>query len=81
MDIIFSDEFRQDYKKIKDKLIRLKIIKQIRKLETDPNAGKPLKHELKNHRSLRIQPFRLIYRIEENKILIICFEHRKDVYE
>ena len=81
MEIFFSEEFREEFKKIKDKTIRLRIIKQIKKLKELPLAGKPLKYELKNHRSLRIPPFRLIYRIEENKIIINCFDNRKKVYD
>ena len=81
MEIIFSEDFKKEYKKIKDKETRLKIIKQIKKLSERPEIGKPLKYELKNHRSLRIPPFRIIYRLEEEKIIINCFDHRKDVYK
>jgi len=81
MQIIFSKEFKREYKKIKEKNLRLKIIKQIKKLSEQPESGKPLKHNLKNHRSLRIPPFRIIYRLEKNKIIINCFDHRKNVYE
>jgi len=80
MEILFSDEFRRDFKKIKDKTTRLKIIKQLRKLSESPEAGKSLKYNLKNHRSVRVVPFRIIYRIEQDKIIINCFDHRKDVY-
>ena len=80
MDIIFSDEFRKDYKKIKDKSTRLKIIKQLKKLSENPEIGKPLKYNLKNHRSVRVTPYRIIYRIEKDRIIINCFDHRKDVY-
>lgn len=81
MEIIFSEQFKKDFKKIKDKTIRLKIIKQIKKLSNSPDVGKPLKYNLKNHRSIRIPPFRIIYRIESNKIIINCFDHRKYVYQ
>lgn len=81
MEIIFSDDFKKDFKKIKNKEIRLKIIKQIKKLSKLPESGKPLKNKLKNHRSLKISPFRIIYRIENKKIIINCFDHRKDVYD
>jgi len=40
-----------------------------------------LKYELKNHRSVRVSPFRIIYRLEGDKIIINCFDHRKDVYD
>ncbi|MBT4539763.1 type II toxin-antitoxin system RelE/ParE family toxin [Candidatus Woesearchaeota archaeon] len=80
MEIIFSDEFKKDFKKIKDKPTRLKIIKQLKKLSNSPEAGKPLKYNFKNHRSVRVAPYRIIYRLEEKKIIINCFDHRKDVY-
>ncbi|NOZ80225.1 MAG: type II toxin-antitoxin system RelE/ParE family toxin [DPANN group archaeon] len=81
MEIIFSEEFRKDFKKIKDKSTRLKLIKHIKKLEELPESGKPLKYDLKNHRSVRIPPFRIIYRLEKNKIILNCFDHRKDSYK
>lgn len=81
MEIIFSDEFKKDFKKIKDKTTRIKIIKQLKKLAEMPEAGKPLMYNLKNHRSIRIAPFRIIYRLENDKIIINCFDHRASVYD
>lgn len=81
MEILFSEEFRKEFKKIKDKETRLRIIKQVKKLAETPEAGKPLKYGLKQHRSVRISPYRIIYRIESDKLIINCFDHRKDVYE
>ncbi len=80
MEIIFSNDFKKDFKKIKDKNIRLKIIKQLKKLSKNPNVGKPLKYTLKNYRSLRIPPYRIIYHIEKEVIMVNCFDHRKKVY-
>jgi len=80
MQIIFSDEFRRDFKKIKDKSTRISIINHLKKLERIPESGKPLQYDLKGHRSIRIPPFRIIYRIENDKIIINCFDPRKDVY-
>ncbi len=81
MEIIFSDEFKKDFKKIKDKTTRIKIIKQLKKLAEMPEAGKPLMYNLKNHRSIRVAPFRIIYRLEKDKIIINCFDHRGNVYD
>jgi len=80
MEIIFSDEFKKDFKKIKNKSLLLNLLKHIQKLSEFPESGKPLRYELKNHRSIRIKPFRIIYRLENDKIIINCFEHRKEVY-
>lgn len=81
MEIIFSEEFRREFKKIKEKSIRLKIIKQLKKISEVPESGKPLRYELKGHRTIRVTPFRIIYRIEKDAVIINCFDHRKDVYE
>jgi len=81
MEIIFSEEFKNEFKKIKDKTTRIKIIKHIKKLQLLPTSGKPLRYDLKNHRTTRIPPYRLIYRIEGDKIIINCFDHRKEVYD
>lgn len=81
MEIIFSEEFKRDFQKIKDKTTRLRIIKQLKKLSDMPDAGKPLKYEWKNHRSVRVPPFRVIYRLDGEKIIINCFDHRKVIYD
>ena len=81
MRIVFSDDFEKTYKKIKDKTTKERIVKQLYKLESNPEAGKPLMHNLKNNRSLRVHPFRIIYRIEKDKLFVLCFDHRKEVYE
>ena len=81
MQIIFSEEFKKEFRKIKDKPTRLKLIKNIWKLGELPESGKPLQYQLKGHRSIRIPPYRIIYRLEKDSIIINCFDHRKDVYK
>jgi len=81
MQIIFSEEFKKDFKKIKDKSVRIRIINHLKKLDQLPESGKPLQYNLKGHRSIRISPFRIIYRIEQDRIIINCFDYRKDVYK
>lgn len=80
MQIIFSEEFKKDFKKIRDKSMRMRLINHIKKLGLLPESGKPLQYGLKGHRSVRIPPFRIIYRLEKDTIIINCFDHRKDVY-
>ena len=80
VEILFSEEFKKEFQKMKDKTTRLRIIKQIKKLAMLPESGKPLQYGWKNHRSVRVPPYRIIYRLEEHRIIINCFDHRKDVY-
>ena len=81
MEIIFSEEFKDEFNKIKDKSVRIKVIKHIKKLAELPESGKPLSYELKGHRTVRVPPFRIVYRLEKDRIIINCFDHRKNVYE
>jgi mRNA-degrading endonuclease RelE of RelBE toxin-antitoxin system len=80
MEIVFSREFRDEYRRIRDDATRMRILKQIRKLEKNPKAGKPLRGVLKNYRTLRVPPHRIIYRMEEGRVIINCFGHRNRMY-
>lgn len=54
------------------------------RLMTDPiGFGKPLRYSLKGHRRLRVGDYRIVYRIDSHKdiIIIIAIKHRKEVYE
>lgn len=81
MKIVFSDEFNKIYNKIKNEQLRFRLLKVINKLKEQPYFGKPLRYNLKEHRSIRIKPFRVIYRIENDSIIIICFDHRNHIYD
>ncbi|MBL7059321.1 type II toxin-antitoxin system RelE/ParE family toxin [Candidatus Pacearchaeota archaeon] len=76
--IIPSNEFIKQIKKL-DSFNQLKLEKQIRKIVENPNVGKPLKYK-RNERTLYIKPFRLIYSIGNNEIILLKFEHRKSIY-
>ena len=76
--IIPSNNFIKDTKKI-DLFLREKIEKQIRKIVENPKVGKPLKYK-KGERSLYIKPFRLVYAVRNDEIILLKFEHRKSVY-
>lgn len=81
MVLILSEKFAKAYDKIVDESLREKIFKHLERIEDHPEIGKPLRHQWKNHRSVRIPPFRIIYRLEGTDILVVCFDHRKDVYD
>lgn len=54
------------------------------RLTIDPIVfGKPLRYSLKGHRRLRVNTYRIIYRIISSTkiVLIIAIEHRKDIYK
>lgn len=74
----------KDYERIPP-TIREIIRKAIeKKLTVDPvSFGKPLRYSLKGYRRLRVGEYRVIYRIDEDKVIVIVvdIDHRKDVYE
>jgi addiction module RelE/StbE family toxin len=78
--IVPTDKFEHDVKKIGDKSLKEKLQKQIEKVAENPNFGKPLRYGLKGEWSIRVKPYRLIYKVEGDKLILLRFEHRKEVY-
>ncbi|MDR1208202.1 MAG: type II toxin-antitoxin system RelE/ParE family toxin [Holosporales bacterium] len=61
------------------KLLIKRVIEE--RLTQDPQAfGKPLRGSLKGHYRLRIEDYRIIYRVNGNVVLVIAIGHRKDIY-
>lgn len=77
--IVPSKEYEKQVKHL-DPLSKDRIEKQIRKIVGDPTVGKPLKYR-RNERSLYVKPFRLIYCLKDDQIILLKFEHRKAAYK
>jgi len=53
------------------------------KLSNDPiEFGKPLQYNLKGYRRLRVGDYRIVYKIQESKrvVIIAAIKHRKEIY-
>jgi len=81
MKIFYTREFKNDIKKLKDKKITSNLEKIIEKIRKNPEIGKPLRYELSGLRSIRFSSFRIIYKIEGERVILLKFGHRKRVYE
>jgi len=57
-----------------------KIMRKIKFLSQDPLIGKLLEGGFKGFRSIRAWPYRIIYKLEKNKITIFSVAHRQSVY-
>ncbi len=83
--IEFIDEDALEQFKALPKAVKQTLGKAMReKLEVDPvSFGKPLRYSLKGHRRLRVGDYRIVYRINEDKrmVIIVPIDHRKDIYE
>jgi len=64
-----------------DMAIKLQILKKLKQLRENPELGKPLSNSLSDKRSLHIGNFRVIYLLQDNKIIIVAIGHRKNIYE
>jgi addiction module RelE/StbE family toxin len=52
-----------------------------KRLLPDPaRAGRPLRQSLAGHRKMRVGDLRIIYRVQDDRIVILKIGHRKDVY-
>ena len=78
--VIFTEKFEKEFKKIKDKGLKEKLKKQIVKIIENPDLGKPLRYDLKGEWTIYVKPYRLIYKVEGDKLILLRFEHRKKVY-
>jgi addiction module RelE/StbE family toxin len=78
--VIPTEKFEKEFKKIKDKELKERLKKQIVKITENPDFGKPLKYDLKGEWTIYVKPYRLIYKVEGDKLILLRFEHRKEVY-
>jgi len=80
-EIVLTNDTENFIKKC-DKAIRNRILKSLRRLEDEPEIGKPLTSILTGLWSLRIGDYRAIYQIKNNEltVLVIKIGHRKNVY-
>lgn len=79
---VFSIEFKKILEKIskKDKPGLKKIEDQIYKIISNPFIGKPLRNIMKNYRRVHIGSFVLVYKIKDEEITFLDFDHHDRIY-
>ena len=80
VDVIFLDKFKKTFSKIKDSLLKERIIKQIEKIKINPEVVKPIKNIRKGTRKLYIKLFKLSYEYfkDKNLVYILEFYHKDE---
>ena len=80
--VLFTEEARKNIQKL-SKPFQSKIQQALDQIAEDPSIGKALNRELKGRWSYRVSEYRIIYRIEQQQVivLILAVGHRKDVYK
>ncbi len=77
-EVIWGKKFEATFKKIKDKKTKDHIKKNIKKIITDPETGKPLRYGRQGEREVRVGGSRLIYSYAEDTLIFLCYiPHKK----
>jgi len=77
--IVHTPRFERKFRKLTSESQR-RVAEKILLLETDPSAGKPLHGELKGLFSLRVGRYRVVYEIQDGRIILHTVAHRRAVY-
>ena len=82
MKVEYSHTAKKQIKKL-PKNKQIKVLATIEKLKNDPYAGKKLKGEFEGLRSLKIWPYRIIYRYlpQERLLFINAVQYRQKAYK
>ena len=80
LDIKYEPAFLKVIEKIKDKSTKEKVKKQLIKIITNPEIGKPMKYGRKGSREIYIAPFRLSYMYlkEETRLIFLDLYHKDE---
>lgn len=74
-----SPNFIKQTKRL-DKELSYRLRNQILKIIERPDIGKPLNYR-RGERALRVKPFRLVYAVKGEELILLKFDHRKNVYD
>jgi len=76
----FGPSFQKIFSRIKDSVLKERIIKQVAKLKGNPELGKPMRYIRKGTREIYIHPFRLsyLYIKGESKVIILDVYHKDE---
>lgn len=79
VEIRFDKKFKDIFSKIKDRILKEKVMKQIKKISENPEIGKPMRYGRKGTRELYISPFRLsyLYNASERVVYVFDLYHKK----
>lgn len=79
--VVFTEDAEEEFLSIPKDIQRFLKDSLTKKLEIDPlSYGKPLRYSLKGHRSFRVSNYRIIYKIDSKKIIIIIVKGHSNGY-
>lgn len=80
--IKFTPFFENQLKKIKkkDNVLFERLTKKLKEIRNNPEHYKPLRNVLKGMRSVHLDPFVIIFDIEDNLVIVYYVKHHDDAY-
>jgi len=80
VNVSFEAVFEKNIGKIKDNLLKEKVKKQIAKIISLPESGKPMRFSRKGTREVYVPPFRLSYEYKKeiNTIIFLDLYHKDE---
>ena len=79
-ELVFTREFLRRLKRL-DRQVQVRILRELKVLESDPSCGKHLLGRLSGLFSFRVGQFRVIYSLSGDKVIVRTVGHRREVYE
>jgi len=79
-ELTFTREFLKRLKRL-DRQTQIRVLKELKLLESNPFSGKQLMGRLSELKSFRVGDFRVIYQVAEQKVIIRTIGHRRKVYD
>ena len=80
MKIVFNPKANKQFQKL-PVVQKKKVVRKLRVLADDPWTGKLLEGEYKGLRSLKAWPYRIIYAVVGEELVIYSVAHRQGVYK
>ena len=78
--LFYTREFHKQFNCL-DKSVKVRVLRELEFLESNPLAGKVLTGDFSGFRSFRVGNYRVIYQQIEQGLKIMLIEHRKKVYD
>jgi mRNA interferase RelE/StbE len=75
----FTPRFERRFRSL-DRQTQVRILRELQILTENPYAGKMLRGEWKSVYSLRIGEYRVLYLVQEERVILATVGHRRRVY-
>lgn len=76
--VVFAERFERELRKLRDTVLKQKVMKHIEKIVADPEIGKPMRYDRQGTREVHVPPFRLSYAWKEDTLYFLDLYHKNE---